>query len=175
MKQQYLLTERGKLLIATLIVLFLIVPSIIIVIYTSMRETPADEAGNNGVVSQSGGGSVSSDGDNEQANLDSSLAGTTAFDLVAGTMTFLFTPDLQTTLDVYTMTRLGELLTSPKYTNNTKIAVEIPQLPDEKAIILTTAITNAFTTYEIPLSDVVFFIYQPEKDSRTFEVNVSID
>jgi len=104
---------------------------------------------------------------------DTSLAGPVAFDFENGTMTFLFTPNQQDVIDNNTDIKLGELLTSPKNTNDAKIAVEIPQLPDAETAILTTAILNVFNKHGVPLSEIVFFVYEPEPDIKTYEINIS--
>ena len=177
--QRYVLTERGKFLIAILaIVLFLLTPALIFVIRTLTMDpssngtesfTPDSSPGTSSGSSQDppGGDSI------DPATLDPSVAGPIDYDIANGTMAFLFTPDLQTSLDDNTVSMIGELLSSPKNTNTSKIAVEIPQLPDDEVAIVTTAIINAFATYEVPLSDIVFFIYHPEMIERTLKINIS--
>ena len=173
MKHRYVLTERGKLLVAMLIVLFLLLPSVILVIYTTMRDRTPDDSYDNGGIHQNGNNPASSSGGDEQNALDSSLAGPIAFDLEAGTMSFIFTPDLQVALDVFTIATIGDLLTSPQNTTGSKVAVEIPQMADEKTAILTNAVVHAFSIHDVPLTDVVFFVYQQETDTRTVKVNIS--
>jgi hypothetical protein len=189
--QRYILTERGKFLVAILvIVIFLLLPAMIIAIWALTREAetthlPPDTNG----IYQNGTGSFSpepppidtpdpslnlpNDDNNESTHPDTSLDDLVAFDLEAGTMTFLFTPNQQDALDSNVDTKLGELLTSLKNTNNAKIAVDIPQLPDTDTAILTTAILDAFTKHEVPLGDIVFFVYQPDPDVQTFEIHIS--
>jgi len=189
--QRYVLTERGKFLVAILvIVFFLLLPTAIIAIWALTRDPastdlPPDTNG----IHQNGNGSFSpepppedtpdpslnlpDDDNNESTHPDTSLNDLVAFDLEAGTMTFLFTPNQQDTLDSNIDTKLGELLTSPKNTNDAKIAVEIPQLPDTETAILTTSILNAFIRHEVSLSDIIFFVYQPDTDIQTFEINIS--
>ena len=189
--QRYVLTERGKFLVAILvIVFFLLLPATIIAIWALTREAETtDLPPNTNGIYQNGTASfspeptpednpepspaLSNDDNNESTSHDPSSDDLIAFDLEAGTMTFLFTPNQQDTLDSNIDTKLGELLTSPKNTNDAKIAVEIPQLPDTETAILTTAIINAFNRHEVPLSDIIFFVYQPDPNAQTFEINIS--
>ena len=189
--QRYVLTERGKFLVAILvIVFFLLLPATIIAIWALTRETETTDLppDTNGIYQNSTGSfspepppedtpdpllNLPDDDNNESTHPDTSLNDLVAFDLEAGTMTFLFTPNQQDTLDSNIDTKLGELLTSPKNTNDAKIAVEIPQLSDNDTAILTTAILNAFNNHNVPLNDIVFFVYRPEPDISAFEVNIS--
>jgi len=176
----YVLTERGKLLVAMLIVLLIVLPTIIITVWAVSREMPPSEP---------------TTGSDETVQNDSSLASpepvgdptsdapstsqeapdndTVAFDYSAGTMTFQFAPDSQTELNDSTVAKINELLTSPKNTNDAQIAVEIPQLPDEETAALTNAIITAFADLEVSLSKVVFFVYTPDSGISTFDVNIS--
>lgn len=156
----YVLTERGKLLVAMLIVLLLIVPSVLIVVWLSSRDnTPNDDEANNPDSSQD-----SSASDNRNM---------VSFDLSAGLMTFLFSPGSQSSIDDYTAVRIGDLLKSPHNTDTSIIAVEMPLLSDDEAAILTNAIIDAFGKNNISMSDVVFYVYHPETSSSSYEVNIS--
>ena len=189
--QRYVLTERGKFLIVIIaIVLFLLLPILIFAIWVLNRDAALMESPHevNGI-HQNGNGLTPSEqvpestpdpsltlpnGDNTgSTSLDSSTTDLVAFDLEAGTMTFLFNPIIQDAVDSNIDAKLGELLTSPKNTNSAKIAVEIPQLPDNDTAILTAAILNAFTEHDIPLSNIVFFVYHPETDIQAFEISIS--
>lgn len=183
---RYVLTERGKFLVAILVIVFFIIPLAIIATWALTRDTTSTGSPNdsNGF-HQNGTGpeilepsteqpQVPQDGDaNGTAPHDPPLTGTINFDLNAGAMTFLFTPGQQSALDDDTASKIGELLTSPKNTLEAKIAAEIPQLSDNETAILTSAILDVFNTLEVPLSDIVFFVYQPEPGTKTFEVSIS--
>ena len=189
--QRYVLTERGKFLVAILvIVFFLLLPAIILAIWAFTRDAALIESPHeaNGIHqndtdsfspvpspenTQDPSTALPNSDNTGSTSLDQNINDLIAFDLDAGTMTFLFTPDLQDIIDTHIDTKLGELLTSPKNTNDAKIAVEIPQLLDNETTIITTAILNAFTKHEVPLSDIVFFVYQPAPDIQTFEINIS--
>jgi len=175
--QRYSLTERGKLLIAMLIVFFLIIPSIIIVVITATRNSKPDESLPAEISTEhSTDSTVPSPGQDNQTGSpppDSSLEGPISFDLEAGTLTFLFTPEHQTVLDSSTNEKIGELLESPKNTSNAKIAVEIPQLPDEETAKMTTVILNAFLAHDYSINDILFFIYEPQHTTNTYEITVS--
>jgi len=155
----YVLTERGKLLVAMLIVLFLILPSIIFVVYASTQNTQPEEPPTDSSVAQP-----------PPINNDSA-----SLDINAGKMTFLYAPDSQTTLDENTSSMIGQLLTSTKNTPDSKIAVEIPQLTDEETAVLTTVILNTFINHDVSLSDIVFYVYRPESDTEPFKINISFN
>ena len=170
--QRYVLTERGKLLVATLIVLVLILPPVIIL---GIRTSSGDDASDGAAPKTTPDliQHIPPIGDNEPTTGDPSLNGTATIDLDSGNMTFMFTPETQTFLDGDSISMIGQLLTSPKNTAGSKMAVEIPQLPDDEAVILTTAIINALSTHGVLLSDIIFLIYQPDAGIKTFKINIS--
>ena len=187
--QRYVLTERGKFLIAIfIIVFFLLLPALIFIIRTLSRDSNEPPHNSNGIYQN---GEETDDPDDIQGNLpeptleptgegddsqetqDPSLSDLESFDLAAGTMVFLFTPQSQSTLDESTISAIGELMTSPKNTNDAIIAVEIPQLHDNDAAILNNAILEAFNIHGVPLSDIIFFVYQPDPDTQTFKISIS--
>ena len=167
----YVLTERGKFLIAIIIVLLLIIPSIIFIVRASMLANAPDDLSqmpNPDLVQFLPPGN-----DEEPASPDSSLSGPIALDVDNGLLTFLFMPGVQTSLDENTISMIGELLTSPLNTSEAKIAVEIPQLPDNDAAVLTAAIINAFDIYLVPISKITFFVYILSSDIDVCEINIS--
>jgi len=170
--QRYVLTERGKLLVATLIVLLLILPPVIII---SIR-TASGEEKPDGSLPKTTPDLVQYippiENDNPSA-IGPSINENATIDIDSGNMTFMFTPESQITLDGNVISMIGQLLTSSKNNNDSKMAIEIPQLPDDETAILTTAIINALSTYDIPLSDIIFFVYQPDSGIKTFKINIS--
>jgi len=188
--QRYIITERGKLLIAILIIFVLFLTALILVIWLLTRDisTEIPVIGSSDLPQNSLGLSasestpeipydspqVSPGGDcNGSLSPDSSLAGPIAFDLDAGLLTFLFTPDTQDALGEDTVSMIGELLKSPKNVNGAMIAVEIPLLSDDETAMLTTAVTDVFEEYNVPLGYVIFLVYQPEPYLKTFTVSIS--
>ena len=168
--QRYVLTERGKLLVATLILLILIIPSIILTVWTVRRDAASEPPPRtNPDLTQF----LPPVDESMPVSPDSPLSGPIAFDIDSGHMTFLFSPEAQTTLDDNTITKIGELLSSPQNTSDKKITVDIPQLSDGDMAVLTAAIINAFSTYDVPMSHIIFFVYQPRPDINIFEVNVA--
>jgi len=188
--RRYVLTERGRFLIALLVIFFFTLLSIILIFWTSARNAqPIVIYNDSNDIRQSSSDPASSEpasdtapdemptsssGDNNTAApLDPTLAGLTAFDFNAGVITFLYTPDLQADIDDNTVSVIGTLLASPQNADDSKIAVEIPLLPDDDTAALTAAIIRVFNTYEVSISDIVFFVYQPEPDVNTFEITMS--
>jgi len=157
-------------------VLFLIVPSIIFVIWASNRDASPSEAPHaSAPETPTDGASSPETEESSDQPLHEYPTGPTSFDPDAGKLTFPFTPESQTALDNNTTTKIGELLTSPKNIPGSKISVEIPQLKDDETGILTTAILDAFEKHEISSSDIVFMVYQPDPDAKTFDINVSFN
>jgi len=171
---QYVLTERGKLALATLIMFFLVMPSLIVVVWILSRDTsPNDPTYDSHYAEQSEDDQNPSASDTG-SNQDPSLSGPIAFDSDAGIITFLFTPGLQTTLDDSTISMIELLLDSPVNTAKSKIAVEIPRLSDDDTAVVTTAIIDVFNEFGVLLSDLVFYVYQAEANIQTFRINISI-
>ena len=164
--QRYVLTERGKLLVAMFIVLLLILPSVIIVILMSNKDSASGGSKNNSI--------------NDSVPLNTPdltqflpyLTGPIALDVDEGIMTFLFTPNSQTELDDESFSMLGELLKSPQNTNSSTLAVEIPLLSDEETAVVTAAVIDAFNKYSVPLSKIIFYVYHPESNIQTYEITM---
>ena len=91
----------------------------------------------------------------------------------AGTMSFMYAPDIQSALDTDTITMLGEFITSPRNTRDSIILVEIPDLPTGEASALTSAITNAFSQHGVTRRDLTFETYQSDISDSSFEVMLS--
>ena len=181
--QNYILTERGKLLVAAIITFFLILPSLILVIWVLPRVSSSNESKHGSNEGHHNGSSLSdpdspqgSPGNNANGSdtPDPSLTGMRSFDFDEGIMTFLYTPELQNALDDNITFMIGELITSPKKTDETKFSVEIPQLPDGETATLTTAIINAFNSHGIKIGDIVFYVYPLIPGEQTFEIKMSI-
>jgi len=165
--QNYALTERGKLFGAVLVVVVLLaITTIIFAVGTASRDTASGNA-------RHGSNSISQNGNESSASVSRALLDMVSLDIDAGIMTFPYTPGLLTSLDDNTVSLIGALLSSPENTENAVIAVEIPQLSDDDTATLTAAMIDAFNTYEVPLSDIIFTVYQPEQDAKTFKIGIS--
>ena len=168
--QRYVLTERGKLLVAMLIVLLLVLPAVIIFVRSSPETNAKDEPGPKTTPDLIQ--LLPAPADNDSASGDTSSNNPVNIDINAGNMFFMFSPESQTALDSNTTSAIGQLLTSPKNTEASKIAVEIPQLSDDETAVLTSAITNALNVHGVQLTDIIFFVYQPDQDIKTYKVNM---
>ena len=192
--RRYELTDRGKFYIAVLLIFILVVVLVItLVSWASSREAAQiDSIGSPDGIIQNGDNLPSSgtildadpgdepklpeNSDPEQylTNPDQPLTDPGTFDLYAGTMTFYYTLDMQASIDDYIKGLIGELLTSPKNNEDSFISVEIPQLSDDDTIILTSAIIDVLSGFDVPLSDIVFFIVSMETiDNEGFLVKLS--
>ena len=172
------------------VVLFIALPSIIIVAWIVTRDTTPNESANDsrGAI-QSGVDSEASEAihdsspdltqtpqNNENSgsvHTDPPITNILVYDFEAGVMTFLFAPESQTALDENIVSKIRELLTSPKNTEDALTTVAIPQLSDDDSEVLTDAIINAFESLEIPLSVIIFNVYQPASEAQEFEVTIS--
>jgi len=173
--QRYILTERGKWIIAMFVVVLIVLPVIIVIISMVTRNSIQNDQyhGINGL-SQTENGSVSTGQPSEAPANSSQTVPNDGLDIQAGVLTFMFTPSVQTSFDENTISLIGELLTSPKNTDDAQIAVVIPQLTDADAMTLTTAVSDAFTAYNVPLSRIVFYVNTPEPNTESHELTIRL-
>jgi len=225
--KSYELTERGKIIIAVvLVILLLVLPSTILAIKAwagtvpppddppvtaePLPATPNDDPPENSEPLPNGSGSSphepeddptdapaddEADGptddsagqpmDHDPPQSDDGEAGSSdptdeqqefgpvSLDISRGTMVFIFSPDLQDTLDPETTAMLGEFITSPKNKTDTQILVEMPSLSQEDTTTVISAVTNAFTRYDVTRKDLVFITLQTEVKEGSFEVMLS--
>ena len=160
--QRYILTERGKWIVAMLAVVLIVLPLSIFVVNALSHHNSQNEPYNGlNDVHQTENGTV--------------LPGLSdGLDVDAGVFKFLYTPGSQNTLGEDIIALIGDLLTSPKNTDDAKIAVEIPQLADEDAIMLTVAVSDAFIANDVPLSRITFYVYITEPDMESYELTIRI-
>jgi len=189
--QGYIITERGKWVIAILILVVIIIPSVIFTVRFFTLRATINEPQNNlheeqktgdGISSSEPPEEIGSGSDSSPANgnysSDASLPILTnliSYDLDAGIIIFTFTPGQITSLDDNTASKVGELVLSPLYREETKIAVEIPQLADNDISVLTTAINNTLTSFDVSLNDIIFFIYQPEQEMQEYIIKIFLN
>ena len=90
-----------------------------------------------------------------------------------GSLSFSFSPNLQSELDAQTMLMLYGFLRSPKNTQGSLISIETPYLDTEDSEKLMSAIVNAFAAHEIPEQRIVYVANPAVSSAETFEVNLS--
>ena len=90
-----------------------------------------------------------------------------------GTLTFLFSPDKQNTLDAETLSMVDTFIKSPSNTRSSLIRVETPKLSAEDTEKLASAVTKAFTDQGVPESRISYSVNQNEVEEDSFEVNLS--
>ena len=195
--RKYDLTERGKIIIAVILVtLIFVIPAIILAAKAwnsspppedpPKTEVPADPPP---VISNTPlpeGSGVDPNypqqpGNGEQGSFDPPVEppdepdpfGPVDIDVSAGTMSFLYSPDLQNTLDADTISMLGEFITSPQNTADSQINVELPQLSGEEASELITAITDAFTQHNVAQDDIKYVVSSSVPEDNIFEIFLS--
>ena len=101
------------------------------------------------------------------------LFGPTGGNPSGGTLSFLFSPDLQNELDAETWSLLDVFLGSTRNTSDSIIAVETPELPEEYSDILESAVYSALNARGIPAQRIEYFTDHDVPMSETFEVNLS--
>jgi len=178
---RYILTERGKFLVALLVAFVLVLSLVVLTVWALSRNSSLNNASQNNSVSGDSGdnsenpynSSQGSSGSTGSESLDPSLSGPIGFDLDEGLLLLLFSPDKQNALDNESVSLIGELLKSPMNIRGTKIAIEIPRASDEDTAKITTAVLDAFSTYDVSVNNIQFYIYEPETNIRTFLINIS--
>jgi len=92
-----------------------------------------------------------------------------------GTMSFMFAPSVQSTLDNNSILMLKEFIDSPMNTSGSQLTVEMPHLSESDVTTLIRAITGAFSEYGIAQRDITFLVYRPEStsDSSAYEIKLS--
>ena len=191
----YEVTERGKIIIAILIVLIIfVIPAIVLAVNAWNNSPPIDdpphstapEPDNSSISDRplpDGSGFNPPDppesSNGEQGSFDPigdgpevSEFGPVGFSRSAGTMSFKFHPDLQNTLDSDTLVMIGEFITSPKNTADSMIAVEMPQISGDELSKLTKAIIDAFATHDVPLEKLDFTNSLSNSNERSIEVRL---
>jgi len=196
--QSYELTERGKIVIAVvLVVLFFVIPAAILA-YNARASQPAAPPVEQGsdpsgvppahisipppIISESpppnGGGFNPPDisppnGTGGQEPARPPDFGPTGGNPSEGTLSFLFSPNLQNTLDPETLSLLAVLLGSANNTEDNQIAVEMPQLSGEYADKLISAIINAFAAHGVSEQRIAFIAHPAGEVEGAIEISLS--
>ena len=197
----YELTERGKIVIAIILVVLILVLPAMILAYKAWAQ-PAQPPDNNDsggsgaflpapadtpslITAESpppnGGGfnppdifSPVDDGNPGGESLTSTpVSGQPSVDVNKGTLSFFFSPGQQDALDVVTASLLGTFLGSSKNTADSLITVEIPELPDEKSNDIITAVINAFAAFGVTEQKLTFMTISADITKDAFQVNLS--
>lgn len=213
----YELTERGKIVIAVILVfLFLIIPSAIL-LYTATQNQPslpadsqgAGASGNNSpppvtspppVVAHSPPVAAHSPSPATVENPPPSSGGFSDFDVSPpgdgsgreghypehvpvvgpiggnpseGTLSFLFSTELQYAMDAKTLNMLDEFLHSSKNTGGNLIAVELPRLPGDAAEGIVSMVGSAFCDRGIYEQRLVYIPYPVSSEGGIFVIHLS--
>jgi len=188
--KRYAITDRGKLILVMFAVLFIALPSIIIVAWIVTRDTTPKEQDNglntaiqNDVDLEDSEETPDTTSDFTQTPPDSydgeseprdpSTGDPEDLESNDGVLSFMYTPGLQTALDSDTFTNIGNFIFSPYYTEGKKVVIEMPRLPHDDGEILTAELIEVFVLHFVPLSDIVFFLYEPDPNAQEFEVTIT--
>jgi hypothetical protein len=194
----YELTERGKIVIAVvLVLLFLLVPSAIMLYNAMASQAPQpptnQESGASGTsppvsnvtppptISESpppnGGGfnppGLSPPNGNGQGPDNPHGIGQAVLDSTEGVLSFLFSPHLQNALDAETSSMLDRFLGLPKNTQGSMIAVEMPQLPSEDTEKVISVIAGAFSARGVSEQRLAYITYPTEDVEGPFAIKLS--
>jgi len=198
----YELTERGKILVAVVLVLLLLLIPSAILLYTAMSSQaytpPADQDPKASVsppplimetpppeISESpppnGGGFNPPDisppnGNGSAGSQEPSKPpnlSQPSVDSSAGTLSFFFSPSLYNTIDAETSSMLRVFLSSPKNAPDSQISVEIPKLSDEDAEKTISAIVSAFAAFGVRQQRLAFITQPGEAADGLFKVSLS--
>jgi len=193
----YDLTERGKIIIAIILVaLIFVLPAVVLALNAWSNANPPPDGPSQTVVPEEPPPEISNtplpngSGFNPQDPPDSSSGEQGSFDpptdpvvdipkfgpvsinSTAGNMIFRFAPGLQDALDAETLSMIGEFIKSPKNTSNARIAVEMPQLHEDDISKIITAVSNAFASLGIALEKLAFATYHSESEDGSYEVKL---
>jgi len=200
---RYELTERGKIIIAIVLVLLLFVLPSAYFAVKAWLGSPAPPQENPPQAMEPAPGTtedepVTSDGplpngsgfyppENPPQNgngesaypgeeddpTDAPEFGFVSVNTVGGTLIFLYAPELQNALDTETESKIELFLSSPRNTPDSQIAVTMPQLSGGDLDILISAISHTFASYEVLQERLAYITYNVEPDIRSFEVRFS--
>ena len=193
--RSYGLTDRGKICLAIiLVVLIFVVPAVFLAVKAWNGSTPPPDNPSQSADDPSSdisSGPLPDDsgldphdppesGNGEQGSfdppvdpaLDPPKFGPINLNPAAGTMLFLFSPELQDAVDEETVTMIGDFLKSPRNTSNARIAVEMPQISDEDTSKLIAAVADAFLSHDVSIEKLAFATYQSDSVDESFEVKL---
>ena len=193
----YGLTERGKIMIAiVLVTLIFVLPAIVLAVKAWNSSMPPPEKPSQTVTPQESPPEISDgplpngsgfnphdppeNGNKEQGSFDPPVDpvyeppkyGPISINSTAGTMLFRFSPEIQDAVDEETLAMIGTFLKSPKNTSNARIAVEMPQLSEDETSKLITAVTEAFVSHGVALEKLAFATYQSDSSNGSHEVKL---
>jgi len=194
----YELTDRGKIFITVVIVLLIFFIPAAILLYTAIANQPSmppDDQGPQTSISPppsitespppngggfnppdipppNGGEDPGEPGANGQDPPRPPGSGQGSVNPTEGTLSFLFSPNIQDALDAETSSMLDEFLGSPKNTLDSIIAVETPQLTLEQSEAIVAAITGALSARGIQQSRIAYVTRPAVTEDDAFEVNM---
>jgi len=189
------LTERGKIIIAIILVaLIFVLPALILAVKAWNSSPPPPDIPSQDVQPDDSPPKISDgplpDGsgfnptdpveNGEQGSFDPPVDppyeppafGPVSIDLTAGIMLFKFSPDHQDAIDEETFKMIGDFLRSPKNTAASRIAVEMPKLPEDDTSNLIAVITDVFASHNVSLEKLAFASLQSANTDGLLEVRL---
>jgi len=180
----YELTDRGKIIIAVvLVLLFLVLPSVLLLanangnqpttrpperdtdppdlpqqVDTSPSPTESPPPGSGGFVPPDVSEPIDDDDVGGVASCEVPMSGQPVLNSSEGTLSFLFSPELQSSLDADTLVLLNPFLFSPMNTPGSLIAVELPRVSPIYVDTLSAAVTSAFSELGVSEQRLAFLV-----------------
>jgi len=96
-------------------------------------------------------------------------------DVAAGIMSFMFSPELQDSIDTETVSMMRDFLRSPENTGNSRIVARIPNLDEDESVIVVDAIIGAFAQYNVSQNRLSYVIYPAGSGDSVFEISFSFE
>jgi hypothetical protein len=92
-----------------------------------------------------------------------------------GTMSFLFAPEMQDSIDTETVSMMGDFLKSPVNTRTSRIIARIPNLDEDDTAVVVDAITAAFAQHGVSQNRLSYVVYPSGTASNVFEISFSFE
>jgi len=93
----------------------------------------------------------------------------------AGIMSFMFSPEMQDSIDTETVSMMGDFLKSPENTRASRIVARIPNLDESDSVIVIDAIAGAFAQYGVSQNRLSYVIYPAGTGDNVFEISFSFE
>jgi len=90
----------------------------------------------------------------------------------ACTMTFRFSPSTQESLDADTIALIGDFISSPRNTADSRIVVSMPQLPEVETAKIIAAITDAFAQNGVTQRELGFTVHNTSSGNDSYEIRL---
>jgi hypothetical protein len=95
--------------------------------------------------------------------------------VTAGTLSFMFSPQSQDSIDTETVSMIRDFLNSPVNTSGSRIVAGIPNLEENETVIIIDAIIGAFAQYGVSQNRLTYVTYPAGTSKNIFEISFSFE